>query len=69
LREHSGIGTVFFNGAEAQRLFERHVMPTLPSDIALEYVRLPSTSPANATLDLEAKIDAWRSVARATGSP
>lgn len=59
---HSGVARVYFNGAAAQALFRRHVMPTLDDAPRRSYVRLPSTSPANAAIALSAKIDAWRTV-------
>ena len=59
---HSGVVRVCFNGATAQALFRRHVMPTLDDAPRRSYVRLPSTSPANAGIALSAKLDAWRAV-------
>ncbi len=59
---HSGVVRVCFNGATAQALFRRHVMPTLDDAPQRSYVRLPSTSPANAGIALSAKLDAWRAV-------
>jgi tRNA-dihydrouridine synthase B len=57
---HRQIRTVFFNGAKAEALFQRLVLPGLPQSLGLRFVRLPSTSPANASLNLEAKTAAWR---------
>ena len=59
---HSGVVRVCFNGATAQALFRRHVVPTLDDAPRRSYVRLPSTSPANAGIALSAKLDAWRAV-------
>ena len=61
-REQPEIVRVCFNGATAQALFRRHVMPTLDDAERLTYVRLPSTSPANAGMALSQKIDAWHTV-------
>lgn len=58
---HPGIRRIFFNGAFAEASYRKHVLPTLdalPADIAM--TRLPSTSPANASLGFEAKLQAWR---------
>lgn len=63
LLDHSGIRTVFFNGAKAEMLFRRHVAAMLPENADLRLVRLPSTSPANAGLSFEAKLEKWRAVA------
>ncbi len=68
LSAHRGIKTVFFNGATAQALFARHVAPELPNDLAVDLVRLPSTSPANASLSFAEKLEAWRMVVSATES-
>ena len=58
---HRSIAQVFFNGATAERAFLRLVAPTLHTPVA--HRRLPSTSPANAAVPYEAKLDAWRAVA------
>ena len=53
--------TVFFNGGTAHSLYRRRVLPHDPApDRALEYVVLPSTSPAHAALDYAAKLARWR---------
>lgn len=52
------ISHIRFNGAAAETLFRRHVTPTLPTTPTL--LRLPSTSPAHAAMDFEAKLGAWR---------
>jgi TDG/mug DNA glycosylase family protein len=58
--DHPGIGHVFFNGAKAEAIYLRHVMPGLSPQAQLPCTRLPSTSPAHASLDLEQKTAAWR---------
>jgi hypoxanthine-DNA glycosylase len=68
LGDYTTIHTVFFNGAAAQALFARHVAPPSERELAVEFVRLPSTSPANASLTFEEKLEAWRVVERATAS-
>jgi TDG/mug DNA glycosylase family protein len=65
-REHSQIGTVFFNGGRSEAMFRRHVLPIVANmDLKLRYVRLPSTSPAHAGRNFEQKLAAWRAVASA----
>lgn len=59
---HCGVVRVCFNGATAQALFRRRVIPTLDDAPGRSYVRLPSTSPANASIAWSAKLDAWRVV-------
>jgi len=56
---HRRIERVCFNGANAQALFRRHASPTLDG-LAVAFVRLPSTSPANASIPAAAKLAAWR---------
>jgi hypoxanthine-DNA glycosylase len=58
--EHPRIERVCFNGGPAHALFRRHVLPRLPP-LAVTFVRLPSTSPANASINAAAKLRAWRS--------
>ncbi len=57
---HRQITRVYFNGATAENLFRRQVLPTLQPDTVPELHRLPSTSPAHATLSFNEKLDAWR---------
>jgi len=59
---HRAVRTVFFNGTTARSLWERHVAHTLPAELDLRHVTLPSTSPANAALTREGKLAAWRAV-------
>ena len=57
---HPGICRVCFNGATAAEVYRRHVLPQLPAPWdALDYRRLPSTSPAHAGMPLAAKREAW----------
>jgi double-stranded uracil-DNA glycosylase len=61
LRKHPRITRVFFNGAKAEACFKRHVLRKIET-AAMTYVRLPSTSPANASVSFEKKLEAWRIV-------
>jgi hypoxanthine-DNA glycosylase len=65
LAEHPGVLHVFFNGAKAQDLFKRHVASANSLGSALEFHRLPSTSPANAVASFDAKLQAWSEVRNA----
>jgi hypoxanthine-DNA glycosylase len=60
-RQHPGIGHVFFNGTAAEAAFRRHVLPQLARG-TLAMTRLPSTSPANASISFERKLAAWRAL-------
>jgi hypoxanthine-DNA glycosylase len=56
---------VFFNGSKAQASFRRHVRPAR----VLRYTRLPSTSPAHASLSAARKLAAWRAILAAEEQP
>jgi hypoxanthine-DNA glycosylase len=59
--ENKGINRVFFNGKMAEKVYQNKVLLTLNNRFThLEYQCLPSTSPANATLNLEQKILSWK---------
>lgn len=58
LAAHPDIHRVCFNGAAAATLFQRHVLPQV-ANYPLEYLRLPSTSPANAGIPAARKYAAW----------
>jgi G:T/U-mismatch repair DNA glycosylase len=60
--EHPHIQRICFNGATAEALFMRRVRPRVAPDEHVEYVRLPSTSPANASVPLSEKIRAWQAI-------
>jgi len=64
--EYRNITQVFFNGGMAEKLYKKHVMPVLPQSFShLQYRRLPSTSPAYASLNLAQKLDAWKVIKQA----
>ena len=58
---HAPIRRVFFNGATAQTTYNKHVLPRLPA-LPLRYLRLPSTSPAHASLSFARKLDDWKHI-------
>ena len=61
--EHLLIRAVFFNGARAQQEYNRHVLPVLNAEFAsISYQRLPSTSPAMASLSREQKLQQWKAI-------
>lgn len=59
---HPHIQRLCFNGAKAEALYRGHVQPRVAQPSGVEYVRLPSTSPANAGIPLADKVRAWRAI-------
>lgn len=58
--KHTEIKKVCFNGAKAESVYVKYVLPKVKQKFGyLEYVRLPSTSPAHASLSLQQKADIW----------
>jgi len=61
LQHHSDIQKIVFNGAKAEQVFKRLVLPTLTKQqAAIVRFRLPSTSPAHASSSIDAKLGIWR---------
>lgn len=65
LEQHPGIRCIAFNGAMAEQSFRRLVLPGLTQQLQqhpnpLEQLRLPSSSPAHASLSLTDKTAVWR---------
>lgn len=62
--KYPNIRAVFFNGAKAESYFKRHILPSL-ADHQLHFARLPSTSPAHASLSFDKKLEAWQVIRHA----
>jgi hypoxanthine-DNA glycosylase len=63
LDTHINVNRIFFNGAKAEKTFQKFVRPTLPESLnSLQLTRLPSTSPAHAAMSFEQKLQAWKIV-------
>ena len=58
---HPMINTIIFNGAKAEQEFLKRVLPEL-SIGSMSLVRLPSTSPAMASMSYVKKREAWKVV-------
>lgn len=56
---YPGIERVCFNGAKAADVYRRRVEPHLIGIQPLQYISLPSTSPAHAALSMEKKREIW----------
>ena len=64
---HRNITHVYFNGTKAESCFKQLVKPSIESDM-FRYERLPSTSPANASIPFERKLEAWRVILEGVGT-
>lgn len=60
---HPKITDVFFNGAIAEKFYRLHAQ-TPHQHRALNYQRLPSTSPAHAGMRYAQKLEAWKVIAK-----
>jgi len=62
---HKNINSIYFNGAKAEKIYNKHILPNLSSDFSrILTVRLPSTSPANASIPVENKLMQWSIIAK-----
>lgn len=62
-RQHPQIRLLFFNGSRAEQEYRKRVFPMLAEEWrALPCTRLPSTSPAMASLTLEQKLMIWEQI-------
>lgn len=55
---YNHIRYIVFNGITAEQIFHRQILSSLPNK-AFQYQRLPSTSPAHATLSYAQKLTQW----------
>jgi len=63
ISDYSSIRGVFFNGGTAERLYEKYIISSaLIQSRNLQYHRLPSTSPAYASISYQEKLAQWRKV-------
>jgi len=61
--DHPLIKAVYFNGTRAQQEYNKHILPALGARFsAIKYERLPSTSPAMASLSREQKLQRWKTI-------
>lgn len=57
---------IFFNGIKAETCFKQHVLRK-NNFVSATCTRLPSTSPANASISFEHKLNAWRLITLTAG--
>lgn len=70
LRRHPSVLAVVFNGGFSEQMFRRRILPSLGGRaLRLQFVRLPSTSPAHATRSERTKTAVWVRTLRKLGVP
>ena len=63
LHAHPALKLIAFNGAKAEQIFNKYVLPTLSENqLTITRKRLPSTSPAHAAMSFQQKCLCWRQV-------
>jgi TDG/mug DNA glycosylase family protein len=60
VERYAELRAIAFNGAASEQHFNRLEKHRLPANRDLELIKLPSTSPANATMNFGQKLEAWR---------
>ena len=62
LADYPTIRAIALNGGKAQQVFARRILPAIPAERrdALAILALPSTSPANASIPRDVKLERWR---------
>lgn len=60
---HPNIAHVYFNGAKAEDCYQKLVRPDM-KEKSVTYQRLPSTSPANASIPYAHKLMAWETIVK-----
>ena len=60
VEQYSGLRAIAFNGAASEKYFNQLEKHRLPASHQLELIKLPSTSPANAAMNFDQKLAAWR---------
>lgn len=63
--QHPHIDRIFFNGAKAESVYRKQVLPRLPDiQAGIPLHRLPSTSPAHAGMTVADKRQAWMAIVK-----
>lgn len=58
-QQYQLISKVCFNGSKAENYFNRYVAKTINGN-PKQFIKLPSTSPANASISYEEKLKCWK---------
>jgi TDG/mug DNA glycosylase family protein len=60
LNRYPTVQAIAFNGGASAKYFDRLVKPQLANELSVELLKMPSTSPANAGMKREQKLELWR---------
>jgi len=61
-QRYPAIRHIFFNGTKAELSFRKYVLPANNQLAHIGLIKLPSTSPANASINRMKKLEEWRKV-------
>ena len=64
LEQFPTLQAIVFNGAASAKYFDRLVKPLLAKNLNVELLKMPSTSPANAGMKRQHKLETWRKLSR-----
>ncbi|MFT5656778.1 MAG: TDG/mug DNA glycosylase family protein [Gammaproteobacteria bacterium] len=64
LEQHQSVQAIVFNGAASAKYFDRLITPHMPAKRNIELLKMPSTSPANAGMGFDQKIESWKELLR-----
>jgi TDG/mug DNA glycosylase family protein len=62
IESHPSIRLIVFNGGAAKQIFMRHCASLLQDNQHIQWVQMPSTSPAYAAMPKAKKLAVWREV-------
>ncbi len=60
LEQVTSIRLIAFNGGASEKYFKQTVAKLLPANLVLDQIRMPSTSPAHASKNLQQKLEEWK---------
>ena len=60
VNRYAEIRAIACNGAASEKYFRQLVVDSMPSEREIDLIKMPSTSPANASWSYERKLAAWR---------
>ena len=60
VKRYDEIRAIAFNGAASEKYFRQLVIENMPGNRDIELIKMPSTSPANASMSYQQKLTAWR---------